>query len=944
MALLERDDELALMSAALKRARTGSGRLVVVEGAAGNGKSALVAELMAQTACDGFRVLRARGTEMESDFAFGAIRQLFEAQVLHAAPAERDALLAGAAAPAGCLLVPGLPGLHRDDEPGNSTPESFLIYNAIYWLAVNLAQESPLALVVDDLHWVDRPSVGALTYLAHRLDDVPVVLLVALRPDEPATPSGPLAGVRFDSEAVVIRLGALRLRSVSQIVRATVPDAADDLCAACFSATGGNPFYLRELLLTIADAGPGRPTPVVEAIALPTLGERLMRRLGHIGPGAVALARAMSVIGDGGKVADAASLAGMDEATATRAVAFMRRIEVLTDANPFTFAHPLVRRSLYQTLSATERDAMHRAAADRLAGAGESVQVIAAHLALVRPAGRSATALALYEAATDAAHRGAPDTAARLLERARQEGAAQPPRAELLHALGRVELAARSPSSITHLQEALDGESDPVRRARIALDLIVILDAAGQWDASVTVIAQAFDSLQGRDREVAIDLETLWALQRANDPRMIGGYDADRDRLLKLTTGESWSCRALAVLMANIQVFRGQSLERARRLLAYGLRDWKLFAEHDAGSWASAQALHALVLLDDDDRALEAIDQLRAYAERAAALVGTLTAMGYRASVSARRGNLAMAEAEMRPPLDISIQNGLTLFVATAAALLVDPILERPSLDDVADALDQADIPSDFRATSGGAMLLEARGRWRVARGERDRGIADLRACAEVYAALGFGPPLSHWRSALATALPAAAREEALDLVGEELRRSAATGLVRAHGVSLHRAGLVSGGPRGLEQLSAAASALTGSHARLETARALVDYGAALRRGGFRADGRRYLGDGLDLACRCNADRLVLRALEEMRVCGGRPRRLTRTGIDALTPSELRTVRLVADGRSNAEVAQALFVSLKTVETHLMHAYPKLGLAGPGSRQALAALVDPTLQ
>jgi DNA-binding CsgD family transcriptional regulator len=120
-----------------------------------------------------------------------------------------------------------------------------------------------------------------------------------------------------------------------------------------------------------------------------------------------------------------------------------------------------------------------------------------------------------------------------------------------------------------------------------------------------------------------------------------------------------------------------------------------------------------------------------------------------------------------------------------------------------------------------------------------------------------------------------------------------------------------------------------------------VELGAALRRRNRRAEARDQLTVGIELARRCGADRLAIRARDELRAAGGRPRRQATTGRDALTASELRVALLAADSRTNPEIAQELYVSLKTVETHLSHAYAKLGLAGQGSRGRLAeALAD----
>ena len=556
----------------------------------------------------------------------------------------------------------------------------------------------------------------------------------------------------------------------------------------------------------------------------------------------------------------------------------------------------------------------------------------------MRPAGQRHVAATLREAAHDAMRHAAPETAISWLERALEEAAPEPARAVLLHELGSVELAIRAPAAITHLREALELTAHPVPRARVALSLAEILVAAGQWEAGLAVISDALARLGDSDPGLAVDLETFRAVARAYDPRLVGAFDADRERLGRLARGESWGARALSALLGCMAVLRGDDLAEARRLVEHGLRDGRLFADHDAGGWASAQVLSALVFMDADDRALEVIEDLATQARRCGALIGTLTALGYRGWLSARRGDLVAAEADLRTGLEFGVQNGMPMLFASG------PV---PAGRDAGTALARrcgrvgGVSPARTRLPGhhDGRDAAAVRGRLRLARGEHESAAADLRACGQVLAALRVGPPSFFWRSELALALPADAREEALALVTEELALAAATGLARPHGVALRNAGLVLDGDRGLACLREATARLEDSAARLEHARALVEYGAALRRRGQRGRAREPLAAGMELAYRCGADRLVVRAREELRVAGARPRRILRTGVDALTASELRTARLAAGGRSNAEVAQELFVSLKTVETHLSHAYAKLGLTGPGARRQLTSVL-----
>src|SRR4051794_23175536 len=192
-ALLERDEELATLSGALGDARAGRGRLVVVEARAGCGKSTLLAALADRAAESGMRVLDARGGELERGFAFGTVRQVFERAIADASAEERDGLLAGAAAPAAAILASD--GAARG-EPGLGT------LHAIYWLATNLSLDQPLMIAVDDLHWADDPSLQALDYLARRVAEIPVTLVVTLRPAEPGASHELLDPLRGQPDAL----------------------------------------------------------------------------------------------------------------------------------------------------------------------------------------------------------------------------------------------------------------------------------------------------------------------------------------------------------------------------------------------------------------------------------------------------------------------------------------------------------------------------------------------------------------------------------------------------------------------------------------------------------------------------------------------------------------------------------------------------------------------
>jgi DNA-binding CsgD family transcriptional regulator/tetratricopeptide (TPR) repeat protein len=917
--LLERDDELATLAAALEGARAGHGRLAVIEAPAGRGKSALLAALRERASDEGMRVVDGRGGELERAFAFGTIRQLFE----RAVDADRDRLLAGAAAPAASIVAPD--GAARA-EPGLGA------LHAIYWLATNLSLERPLLIAVDDLHWVDEPSLRALSYLARRVGDLAIALVVALRPAEPGAPQELLDQLRGQPDALTAKLRPLSAGAVASLVTRAIPAADDELCAAAFETSAGNPFYLHELLMGLdGDAS----AEGARRAAVPDLGDRIVRRIDRIGPRAAALAQAMAVIGDGGSLDAAAAVAGVEPGDAAAIAGQLRRVEIIAREDPFAFVHPLVRHSVYDALSVAERDAAHASAARVLGERGVPPGVVATHLSALRPAAAPEVAAGLRAAALDAVARGAPHAALGALRRALDEGAPEPQRAVMLTELGEIEVLARDLAALDHLTEALALAQDPVLRARAAGPLSTILAVLGRWDELLTLVADAIDGLGDAEPELRLDLEAVRAIIIANHSKHIDEYVRDVPRLLELAQGDAWASRALCAVIASIWASRGERVDEVLPLVELGLRDGRLLRERGAAAWPAPQALCAFAIVDATTRGLEVAEELLAIARHNGSAFGAIVATAIRGWMHARRGDLARAEGDFQTVVDVELPNDQQLDLASMYWFMSAGIGERAGIDALAAGVEAIEPEGDFALTMSGAMLRETRAYHRLAHGDRDGAITDLRAAAAVYSPLGVAPLRSPWRSSLALVLPADARDEAIALVDEELAIAERSGLPRPQGVALRAAAAVRGGDE-VDRLRRSVELLETTDARLEHARSLVALGSALRRRGHRAEAREPLATGMELAHRCGADTTAARAVEELRAAGARPRRRVLTGVDALTVSEARVARLVAEGRSNADVAQELFVSLKTIETHLTSIYGKLDLSGAGARRRLA--------
>ncbi len=360
--ILERSEALGAISATLAAARDGSGRCLVLEGGAGLGKSRLVAEACNSASAEGMAVLRARGAELERDFSFGVVLRLFE-PLLAVPDDQREALLSGAAALSEPLFAanPGAPGTGGDSE--------FPLLHGLHWLAANAAERAPLLIAVDDAHWADPPSLRFLDYLLQRLDELPVAMLVTARPRQPG-PQGRLgARIAAHELANVITLQPLSADGVARLVRLELESADDELCDACAAATGGNPFYVRELAAAMA-AGGGATAGEAAALRDAPVSRTILGRIERLPSPAAGLASAVAVLGDGAPLERAAELGGLGSDEAAAAADALAGAAVLEPGPLLGFVHPIVREAVYADIPDAQRARAHARAALLLRDAG----------------------------------------------------------------------------------------------------------------------------------------------------------------------------------------------------------------------------------------------------------------------------------------------------------------------------------------------------------------------------------------------------------------------------------------------------------------------------------------------------------------------------------------------------------------------------------------------
>jgi DNA-binding CsgD family transcriptional regulator len=348
-------------------------------------------------------------------------------------------------------------------------------------------------------------------------------------------------------------------------------------------------------------------------------------------------------------------------------------------------------------------------------------------------------------------------------------------------------------------------------------------------------------------------------------------------------------------------------------------------------AWSYIAALYVLFFADRLDEAVRLVDTMIADVRKRGAVFNFSGIAMTRAIFGYARGTLVEAEADARMSLDALPHRGVP-FTSHTYGWLAQVLVESGAVDEAADVLRDAEeafggLPEEFAHVP----LFRARALVGAARGDHEAALADALAAGRVLTAVGHvNPAVSYpgWRSEAALAYHALGNDAAaVALAREELELARAWGAPRPLGRALRVAGLVEGGTKGIERIREAVAVLEHSPGRLEHAYARTELGAALRRGNRRAEARDHLRAGLELAQRCGAGRLAQRAHEELVAAGARPRRRVMSGVESLTPSERRTAALAAEGMTNKEIAQALFVTPRTVEMHLSNTFRKLDIS-----------------
>ncbi|MEU0056336.1 AAA family ATPase [Streptomyces sp. NPDC006334] len=935
--LPEREEAHALLVAETERALAGSGRLVLLRGATGTGRSAVLEAAAAHAAGRGLRVLRARCSSEDTGVPFSAVLHL-----LGPVPEFAD-------------VAPG------PDDRGSA---------ARLWRVLrSYAARSPLLVAVDDVHLADAASRRWLVEAARRIDRLPVLVVATERSqyDIGPQPSG-LTHALSPSLVRTHTLAPLSDTASAELVAAAVPTAPAEWTADCVRAGAGSPLLLRALLEDLHGAPPPAPVPDTCAALYPGAypaavnwwldntdpdTTNLARTLATLQPPRAAQAGAEASVPCGGARAEPAAsegwqagvgrvvdlapppeafvglladATGCDPARVAGWLTAMVRLGMLRpggegDGRP-RFAHPLLRDAVLAGWSTARRQEAHRAVAEAMLRRGDRVEEIARQLLHSGPVGLPWARRVLRDAVTVAEREARPGDAVVYLRRALREPLADDLRQRLLTELGSLEYAsADAPAGIPRLAEALTLTAEPRDQVRTAMALGTALAGHGEVRTAMEVMRRLETQLTDHP-ELAGTARTASALLSDRDQtvrreayRRLTDI-AERSPELAGATGQALLVRYAATAGA---ISARAAMNRLRALLTEPAdpldEPFLLGTAAAVAQWADE--------LDEAERLVE-----RGLAGQRASLLHPMHRALHDVTldIAAARGEYGrLLPPHPGPPAGETARHAPAPSNADAHALLalVETGRTRQARR-LADGFDLRQASDSWELN----RFLYARGVLRLTEGDLTGALHDFLECGRRQSARTvLSPVVTPWRSAAAVCrLALGDRREALALAQEELRLARVWDTPRTTGRALRVLAGVTGGRRGAELADDAVGVLRDTPAGAELTAALLTQGRLLTTAGDRSRGREVLREAAEHAERLGAVRLRTRAEEALRAGGARRTAAARTGSGALTDSERRIAELAADGRTNTEIADLLHIARRTVETHLTSTYRKLAI------------------
>jgi ATP/maltotriose-dependent transcriptional regulator MalT len=911
--LLGRDDELRLIDEHADVATAGRGQVVLLRGPSGIGKTQLLRSAVIRLTDRGLRVLEASCGELTSGSGYEGVRELFTA-------IDQDDLR-GAARWARSALAPG------DDQPAGG----YAVLHGLYWLAVGLMSEEPLVLVLDDVHWCDENTLRWLDFLMRRAENLPLLVLLAQRTGEG---SDLLAQLTRHEYCASVEVRPLVGDAVVDLIIAELDEVpAPAFAARCTRVSGGNPLLLGRLLTELRRVGvrpDAESVGMVSELGRDVLAASVLTALSGQPDYVTKVARAAAVVGTG-KPSLLAAMCQVPSRSVAAALRELVRGDMLDERGEF--AHDQVRSTILTDMPAAELHAARASAARLLNDEGEPAELVAGHL-LRTPVDEPWMLAVLRDAAARAERRGVPEAAVGYLRRALtstwlDDATRVRLRIDLASLLTQIDPT----SALVALREVLGLIPDPRTRTPIAALFGRAALATQRSPEAVELMVQVIDDLEhapGAPAPGDAELRTL-----AEASLLIVGADevstlplvTARARDLPEPDGHTEAERTMLTMKALLTGMSCGSVEECVRLARKAVST----ADVPLAGWTLLGSALALGLAGRNEDSLVGLDRTLVETRKRTEPIMHMLALSARSALLRQRGDLADAAADAQTAGELAVQElaGLDLTMPLIAQASISCDLGEPRR--AADLLSQLSRErfDQFVWEWHSYVLVKARVRHQL--GDAEGALATLLACDRSLTAAGVTNPMyaPWWPQAVDLLVELGRRGEALDLVdriNDDVRRWP---IPRAVALARLAAGVAADKPEhAVHELTEAIELLDGCWARPDRILAGHRLGQVLLDLGEAKQARRVLRAAMDLATSSGEkarltqiSRLVVRA-------GGRIRRQAGQPLDALTGSERRVITMAAAGESNRAIAEALFVTLRTVELHLTSAYRKLGVSG----------------
>lgn len=873
--LHERANELELLVERIADLREGSSSVVVIEGRAGAGKTALLDEAIAfgSRAGQEVRVVRAR---------------------------EHQRTMSGA----------------RMGRVGVGTgPEAASLLREV----VRLPESRSAIVAVDDLHLADDESIATLLEIADRIEDLPLLLIIALRPGEWPADDLRLDRLRASASAAVLRPAPLSALGVARVLEEHWGcNPSDDTAEEQAAWTAGNPF------LVTAVAQQGHETHAIpDAVAA-----AVHRELARLPAAEACLARALSILGPVAPLRRVARLAELDRREAERAADRLARVALIVPGDPLRFHAPIEGAAIAGAFEPFARARAHRDAAAVLFEETGDPSEIAEHLVLTSAAGDPQVVATLRAAADPAIRDGRPDRAARYLQRALDEPPPVEDRDETVLALVNAEALCGEPTSVDRVERILDRLVDGRPRAQALRQLGTLQFLRNEPDRAAATLRRGLDHV-GDDDQLGEALLGEYLAAASFAPQLRADASARFDEVMQATATSGTLPTQPELLVQVVSAMavggapRGAVLEIVKALLRTNpTREgppFGLFAD-----WICSACIYA----DELDLAEQVSRRSHQDACDSGDVVRQCLTSYWLGVAHLHAGR--MNEAATRLAAALRRQDaGWTSAVPWTAAALCVTHLERGRVEDAASALRLADDadPEGFHTS----VVLEARGHLALARGDPETALAHYEASGRHLADAFFidAPTMITWRSNAAFAIRVQNGDlrRARTLAEQELAQARSMGAPRQQARALRAAAAARPGTAKAVRLLRDARAMTAAAGpRLEHLHILTDLGAALIATEDPMAAREPLQEALEASETSGAGAVAARARALLHATGTRPRRTARTGTGALTATELHIAALAASGHSNRTIADMLTISERTVESHLYNIFAKLAI------------------